>query len=87
MAAAVVATAVSFAAAAQDAPVHLKFAHWVPASHPIHPTIQAWLASIEKQSNGTITSTIYPAQQLGKAFDHYNMARDGIADIAYANPG
>jgi TRAP-type transport system periplasmic protein len=87
MAAAVMATALSFAAAAQDAPVHLKFAHWVPASHPMHPALQAWLASIEKQSNGTITSTIYPAQQLGKAFDHYNMARDGIADLAHTNPG
>ena len=29
----------------------------------------------------------FPAQQLGKAFDHYDMARDGIADIAYVNPG
>ena len=24
---------------------------------------------------------VYPAQQLGKAFDHYDMARDGIADV------
>ena len=30
---------------------------------------------------------IFPAQQLGKAFDHYNMARDGIADVAHVNPG
>ena len=37
--------------------------------------------------DGTITIKIYPAQQLGKAFDHYNMARDGIADFAHVNPG
>ena len=30
---------------------------------------------------------IYPAEQLGKAFDHYDMARDGIADMTYINPG
>src|SRR6266852_7185774 len=30
---------------------------------------------------------VYPAQQLGKAFDHYDMARDGIADVTYVNPG
>jgi TRAP-type C4-dicarboxylate transport system substrate-binding protein len=30
---------------------------------------------------------IFPAEQLGKAFDHYDMARDGIADLAYVNPG
>src|SRR5271157_6035871 len=72
---------------AQDTPVQLKFAHWVPTTHPVHAAAQAWLASIEKASNGTITGTIYPAQQLGKAFDHYNMARDGIADLTYINPG
>jgi TRAP-type transport system periplasmic protein len=86
-AAALFAFALSSAASARDKAVHLKFAHWVPTAHPMHPAIQAWLASIEKASNGTITSTIYPAQQLGKAFDHYNMARDGIAEIAYTNPG
>jgi TRAP-type transport system periplasmic protein len=77
----------SATAFAQDKPVHLKFAHWVPTTHPVHAAAQAWLASIEKASKGTITGTIFPAQQLGRAFDHYNMARDGIADVAYTNPG
>jgi TRAP-type transport system periplasmic protein len=75
------------AAAAQDKPVDLKFSHWVPATHPIVKASEQWADSIKKDSNGTINITIYPAQQLGKAFDHYDMARDGIADIAYANPG
>jgi TRAP-type C4-dicarboxylate transport system substrate-binding protein len=30
---------------------------------------------------------IYPASQLGAAPDHYDMARDGIADISFINPG
>ena len=33
------------------------------------------------------TFKVFPAQQLGKAFDHYDMARDGIADVTYINPG
>jgi TRAP-type transport system periplasmic protein len=74
-------------ARAQDTPVELKFAHWVPPTHPMHAAAQAWAASINAASNGTIKIKIFPAQQLGKAFDHYNMARDGIADIAYVNPG
>jgi TRAP-type C4-dicarboxylate transport system substrate-binding protein len=49
--------------------------------------MEDWGASIEKASNGTIKSTVFPAQQLGKAFDHYDMARDGIADVTYVNPG
>jgi len=72
---------------AQDKPVQLRFSHWVPIAHPMHAAAVAWAESIEKASNGSIKVTILPAQQLGKAFDHYNMARDGIADIAHVNPG
>ena len=72
---------------AQDAPVQLRFSHWVPVAHPMHPAAVSWAESIEKASNGSIKITIFPAQQLGKAFDHYNMARDAIADIAHVNPG
>jgi TRAP-type C4-dicarboxylate transport system substrate-binding protein len=74
-------------ALAQDQPVSLRFSHWVPTGHPMHPAAVAWAESIEKASNGSIKIAIYPSQQLGKAFDHYNMARDGIADIAHVNPG
>jgi TRAP-type C4-dicarboxylate transport system substrate-binding protein len=79
--------ATSAAALAQDKVVQLKLAHWVPPAHPLHPALQAWAADIEKASNGSIKSTIFPAEQLGKAFDHYDLARDGIADFAYVNPG
>ena len=72
---------------AQDKAVEWRFAHWVPPSHPMHPAAEAWAADIEKASGGTIKMKIFPSQQLGKAFDHYNMARDGIADVAYVNPG
>jgi TRAP-type C4-dicarboxylate transport system substrate-binding protein len=59
----------------------------VPPAHPLVPATQAWAADIEKASGGTIKSIVFPSEQLGKAFDHYDMARDGIADITYVNPG
>jgi TRAP-type transport system periplasmic protein len=74
-------------AVAADQTVELKLSHWVPPAHPLHPALQAWAADIEKASGGTIKSVLFPAQQLGKAVDHYDMARDGIADLAYVNPG
>jgi TRAP-type transport system periplasmic protein len=74
-------------ASAEDKPVELKLSHWVPPSHPLQKAIQDWADDIQKASNGTITYKIYPSQQLGKAFDHYDMARDGIADFTYVNPG
>jgi TRAP-type C4-dicarboxylate transport system substrate-binding protein len=74
-------------ALAADPTVELKLSHWVPPAHPLHPALQAWAADLEKASGGTIKSTIFPSQQLGKAVDHYDMARDGIADVTYVNPG
>ncbi len=74
-------------ALAADAPVNLRFSFWVPAAHPLVKATQAWADDIAKQSGGSLKVTIYPSQQLGKAFDHYDMARDGIVDMAYVNPG
>jgi TRAP-type C4-dicarboxylate transport system substrate-binding protein len=81
------ATAIGAAALADDQPVQLKLSHWVPPSHPLQKAIQDWADDLKKESGGSLTSVIFPAQQLGKAFDHYDMARDGIADFAYVNPG
>jgi TRAP-type C4-dicarboxylate transport system substrate-binding protein len=72
---------------AQEKNFDLKISHWVPASHPLQKSLEDWAAAVEKESGGTIKSKVFPAQQLGKAFDHYDMARDGIADVTYVNPG
>ena len=74
-------------AMAQEKNFELKISHWVPASHPLQKALEDWAAAVEKDSGGTIKSKMFPAQQLGKAFDHYDMARDGIADVTYINPG
>jgi TRAP-type C4-dicarboxylate transport system substrate-binding protein len=88
--AAALAAALALAAGAvqaQDKPVAMKLSSWVPAQHALNPALAAWAEDIKKQSGGTITSTLFPSEQLGKAFDHYDMARDGIADFSYVNPG
>ena len=74
-------------ALAQDKTVTLKLSHWVPATHPLQKAMEEWGASVEKASGGSIKSQVYPAQQLGKAQDHYDMTRDGIVDVSYINPG
>jgi TRAP-type C4-dicarboxylate transport system substrate-binding protein len=75
------------ASAQQEKTFELKLSHWVPASHPLQKALEDWGAAVEKASGGTLHYKVYPAQQLGKAFDHYDMARDGIADLTYINPG
>ena len=84
---ALAACALAAPAFAQDKPIELKLSHWVPPSHPLQKAIEAWGAAVNKASGGSITFKVFPAQQLGKAFDHYDMARDGIADMTYVNPG
>ncbi|MGA2289979.1 TRAP transporter substrate-binding protein [Bradyrhizobium sp.] len=74
-------------ALAQDKTVNMKVSLWLPSAHPLVPSTQAWAADIEKASGGTIKMTVFPSEQLGKAFDHYDMARDGIADVTYVSPG
>jgi TRAP-type C4-dicarboxylate transport system substrate-binding protein len=80
-------TVASSAAFAQDKPVNLKLSSWVPAQHALNPALQTWADSLKAASGGSITSTLFPSEQLGKAFDHYDMARDGISDVSYINPG
>ncbi len=74
-------------ALAQDKEVDLRLSLWVPPAHPLTGAAKAWADDIAKASGGTIKITIFPSEQLGKAFDHYDMARDDIADITYVNPG
>jgi len=85
LATAMVAFAVGNAHASET---ELRLAHWLPTQHALHPTGWVpWSESIDEASEGRITITIYPSQQLGNALDHYDMARDGIADITFINPG
>ena len=48
------------AASAQDKTFELRLSHWVPPSHPLQKALEDWGASVEKASNGTIKSKVYP---------------------------
>lgn len=73
---------------AQDKPVELRLGHWLPPTHSLSKTgFEPWAKSVEAASRGTIKVALFPAQQLGKAPDHYDMARDGIADLTWVSPG
>lgn len=84
---AAVAAATAGAASAQDRAVELKFSLWLPPSHSNVASAKEWGESLAKATNGTIKVTVFPAQQLGKANDHYDMARDGIADVSHISTG
>ncbi len=67
--------------------VNLRMSSYVPAQHPLNAALTAWADDVKKASGGTITATLFPSEQLGKAVDQYDMVKDGIADVAWVNPG
>jgi TRAP-type transport system periplasmic protein len=71
------------APAQADESFDLKFSSWVPPAHAMHAAVKRWGDSITAASGGTIKVTLFPAEQLGKASDHLDMARDGIAEVTY----
>ncbi|MFV0244434.1 MAG: TRAP transporter substrate-binding protein [Qingshengfaniella sp.] len=85
-ASALLTAALSQGATAQE--VTWAFSHWVPPASEIQLSgFVPWAESISAASDGRIQIEIFPAQQLGAAPDHYDMARDGIVDISFVNPG
>ncbi|WP_419913887.1 TRAP transporter substrate-binding protein [Hoeflea sp.] len=73
-------------AQAANAETVLRFSNWVPnTTHP-SPGFEAWGKSIEEASDGRIKVEFFHSGQLGNPRDHYNMARDGIADVAWSVP-
>jgi TRAP-type transport system periplasmic protein len=83
VAAALLCAAVS--AAAQE----LKFAHFVPPTHPYHPQVFVPFAQeLEKETGGKLKVRIYPGGELGaNPAEQFNRAVDGVADIAMVIPG
>ncbi|WP_372027194.1 TRAP transporter substrate-binding protein [Tistrella mobilis] len=65
----------------------VRFAHWVPTTHALHQGVEDWAKAVTAESKGTLEVQVFPAEQLGKARDHYDMVASGIADLALVVPG
>lgn len=72
--------------------VTLKYVHLDPPTGVVHLHHQLrWAEEIERRTEGRVKIRVYPAQQLGKAAEFYDMVVAGVADIAWMvtgfNPG
>lgn len=65
----------------------MRFSHFVPTTHRSIAGVQMWADSLAKATGGKLTVRVFPSEQLGKAKDHYDMVRDGIADAGWVVPG
>lgn len=71
----------SFGAAAQT--IELKVSHYLPPNHQMHKNLEAWGEELSKRSNGRLKLAIFPAAQMGPMPRQYDLARTGVADIAF----
>jgi TRAP-type transport system periplasmic protein len=67
--------------------VTLRMSYWIPPQTQPGPHLEEWAKALSQASGGSLTVQTFPAAQLGKPADHYDMARDGVVDIAWAVPG
>ncbi len=65
------------------ADTELVLSSWLPARHPIVVNaIKPWAEQVEEATDGRVTVRVL-AKPLGAPPAHYDMARDGVADVTY----
>ncbi|SVA23670.1 uncharacterized protein METZ01_LOCUS76524 [marine metagenome] len=80
------ATALLIASSIQ-AKTTLRLSNWIPPKHPIAAfMIYPWAENVEKATNGRVKINILK-KALGKPPAHFDLAKDGIADISWGVHG
>ena len=67
--------------------LELKVADSFPAGHYlVRLLLKPWMDDVTKRTNGAVTFTYYPNQQIGKAADLLRLTQSGVVDIGYIAP-
>ena len=84
-AAAALAAAALLAAPLAQAQTTLRFSNWIPPTHPIsREVIEVWARQIDEATKGAVKIQVIPP--LGGPPGHYDMVRNGTADLAFVVP-
>lgn len=76
------ASAALYASAASAQTVELKVSHYLPPNHTFQKELVRWGEDLSAQTNGRLKLNIFPASQLGPVNRQFDLARNGVADIA-----
>jgi TRAP-type C4-dicarboxylate transport system substrate-binding protein len=66
-----------------EKPIVLNLASYLPPGEPSLEEIRKFFNSLEKLTNGLVKTKFHVAGAMGKPPDHYELALQGVADIAY----
>lgn len=72
--------------AAEAQTQRLRMANWLPPKHHVTVALQQWTKEVEKASGGTLKIRILKSP-LAKPPGQYDLAKNGIADIAWGVAG
>ncbi|MFC1867270.1 TRAP transporter substrate-binding protein [Thermodesulfobacteriota bacterium] len=66
---------------------NLRLAHHLPPMHQQHKRVFIpWAQELEKRTGGRVKVKVFPSQQLGSAFEMYDLLISGTADISMVQP-
>lgn len=83
---AIVAVMTASSASAGDK-INLRLGDSLPVGHIIHEGLtKPFIEAVAKRTNGDVTITHYPGEQLGKAKDLLQLTQTGVVDIGYVVP-
>lgn len=81
------AVGVTFMAGTASAATKMTLSSWLPPQHPIVATmIQPWIDNVAKATDGRVQIKIL-AKGLGHPKVHFDIAKDGLADVTYSVHG
>lgn len=67
--------------------IELRFSSYNPTTiHIVKNVHNRWAKEVEARTNGRVKVTMYYAEALGKAKDHYDIVAKGIAEVAHFMP-
>ena len=61
----------------------LKLSHYLPPQHQINTELNRWADELRETTGGGLDIQVFPAGQMGPPPRQYDLARTGVADLAF----
>jgi len=84
---AAVTIAAGFSPAKAQETYELKVSSYLPPKHTINREITRWAEELKEKSNGRLILKLFPSSQMGPVNRQFDLARTGVADMAYVLQG
>lgn len=63
--------------------IELKVSHYLPPTHTIQKELTRWADDLAAKSGGRLKLTVFPSSQMGPLPRQFDLARTGVADMAF----